>query len=258
MKLTNWYEIKKYSDDIYIIKEPFHFEKTNIYYILGEKRNVLIDSGTGIYPLKELLITLDDKPIDLITSHVHWDHIGNHHEFENIFVHKDDSLWLEKGIPIPENIIKKELIKDVKKDYLPDNFNIDEYKMFRTSDYNTISEGDFFDLGNRQLKVLHTPGHSPGHICLYDIKKKILFSGDIIYQGCIYCNYPSTDPNQLYESVSKLSELKINSILAGHFESPISNKELRYLKEILNEVKNDFGLNHGHGKFTNRSISLLL
>ena len=48
-----------------------------------------------------------------------------------------------------------------------------------------LHDEDCIDLGNRKLVVIHTPGHSPGHCCFYEADRKYLYSGDLIYSGCL-------------------------------------------------------------------------
>ena len=56
-----------------------------------------------------------------------------------------------------------------------------------------MDEGDVIDLGNKAYQVLHLPGHSPGSIGLFDVKSKILFSGDAIYDGELLDNFYHSD-----------------------------------------------------------------
>lgn len=74
------------------------------------------------------------------------------------------------------------------------------------------------DLGDRTLKVIHTPGHSPGHCCFYEPDRKYLYSGDLIYHGCLDAFYPATDLQQFFQSVRKVRALSVRRILPGHHQ----------------------------------------
>ncbi len=65
-------------------------------------------------------------------------------------------------------------------------------------------EKDWLNLGGRKIRVIHTPGHSPGHCCFYEPERRYLFSGDLIYKGCLYAFYPTTNPQLFYRSVKRL------------------------------------------------------
>lgn len=254
--MNDWYEVKKIDSKTYVISEPFHWEHTNMYYIIGEKRNILLDTGTGIYPLKDILLNIDNKPIDVVTSHVHWDHIGNHKEFNNIYVHECDSNWLENGIPLPDFVIREEVIKDVYKNMLPKEFNIEKYDTYKSKNYSSVSDGHVFDLGNRKIKVIHTPGHSPGHICLFEEDRGYLFSGDILYKGTIYCHYPSTDPKLLNESIKRISNLKVKKVLPGHNLTPLGIEYISKIVKIFVNINKENKLEHGTGLFTVEDVSV--
>lgn len=97
-----------------------------------------------------------------------------------------------------------------------------------------LSDGDKKDIGGRILTVIHTPGHSPGHICLWEEERGYLFTGDLIYKGTLFAFYPSTDPVQFKQSVDKISSLhKITRILLGHYDSDIK-------PEFIGKVKAGF------------------
>lgn len=127
-----------------------------------------------------------------LTTHVHWDHIGGHGYFENIAVHETEKDWLAVKFPIPLQVVKKNLM--CKPCDFPEDFVSDNYQIYQDVPQRILRDGDFLDLGDRQVMVVHTPGHSPGHCCFYEPKKKDLYSGDFIYSGCLDAFYPTTDP----------------------------------------------------------------
>ncbi len=81
-----------------------------------------------------------------------------------------------------------------------------------------LKEGEL-RLGDSRFTVIPTPGHSPGSICLYNPKEKLLISGDtLFYLGVGRTDLPGGDVEQLAESVRTLSRLDIEFILPGHGE----------------------------------------
>jgi len=244
-----WYKIEKIDDITYVISEPHHWEDTNIYYLIGEKRNIVIDTGIGIWPIKNILKEIDDKDISVITTHVHWDHIGNHSEFENIMVHKSEEKWIKNGIPLPIEVIRKNVIRDVNEELLPLDFNINDYELFKSNNIEIVEDGEIIELGGRDLQILHTPGHSPGHIAVYDIKKKYIFTGDLIYKGRLYCNYESTEPIGFYNSIKKIHGMKreVTKIFGGHYNPELSFSYLDDIMELMKRVHDNNGLYHGSG-----------
>lgn len=234
----SWYSVEKINETFYRISEDKHWERTNLYYFIGEKRNILFDTGTGIKPLKALLEKIDDKPIDVILSHAHWDHLGNIHEFEDVYVHPNDMEWVKLGLPLPDEKIIEMMTKDVDGEYL-EGFKLPPLK------HATPMDVTKYDFGG--LSLIETPGHSPGSICLYDQVSKSLFSGDTIYEGTVYCHFESTDPVKLDGSISKINELEVKTVYPGHY-SVLNADVIEDLASVLNEYKREDILHHGGGK----------
>ena len=79
-----------------------------------------------------------------------------------------------------------------------------------------LREGDL-DLGNVHLKVLHTPGHSPGSISLYWADQRVLITGDVVFYGGIgRTDLPGGDGQLLKQSIERLSEFDTEYLLPGH------------------------------------------
>jgi hydroxyacylglutathione hydrolase len=82
-----------------------------------------------------------------------------------------------------------------------------------------LREGEL-QVGDMKFQVIHTPGHSPGSICLYWPHEKVLFTGDVIfYQGIGRTDLPGGDGEALKESIRRLSSLEVEHLLPGHGEA---------------------------------------
>ena len=87
-----------------------------------------------------------------------------------------------------------------------------------------LQEGEL-RVDDMNFQVLHSPGHSPGSICLYWTEQKALFSGDVIFQqGLGRTDLPGGNGNQLKQSIRRLSQLDVEILLPGH-GSIVSGKE---------------------------------
>ena len=79
-----------------------------------------------------------------------------------------------------------------------------------------LGEGELI-LGDETLEVIHTPGHSPGHVCLYWPKHKALIAGDLVFaQGVGRVDFPGGSGEQLKESIKKVAAYDIELLLPGH------------------------------------------
>lgn len=236
MLKDSWFTIQEIDKKTFAISEYGHWEKVHSFLLLGEEKAVLIDTGLGIDNIKKITDQLTDLPIEVITTHVHTDHIGSHREFEIIYVHEDDKDWLVNGI---KGLSIEQIRKDISRDVTlptPKTFNPATYTPFQGEPTGLLHDGDVIDIGNRKITIYHTPGHSPGHISVFDNTKGYLFTGDLLYDETpIYAFYPSTNPVDLVSSLERISEIpNVTKIFGSHNTLGL---EPTILQEVKNAVK---------------------
>ena len=245
--MNSWFTIETLDTQTFAISEYRHWEETHCYLLCGSKKAVLIDTGLGVCNIKSVVKSLTTLPIIVFTSHVHWDHIGSHQFFDCIAVHEAEKDWISGDFPLTLQEVKKQLAK-TPCDF-PAEFDINAYRIFQGKPQILLHDGDIFDLGERKLQVIHTPGHSPGHCCFYEPKKKYLYSGDLIYKGCLDAFYPSTSPRLFYESVRKLKKYDISKVLPGHHQLNIPVSLIGEIEEAFAELERHGQLKQGNGLF---------
>ena len=255
-----WFEIDKVDEDTYVISENKHWEEFNTYYLLGDRYNLVIDCGIGIYKIKDLLNKIDQKEKKLIITHMHWDHIGNIEEFKEVYLSEKANYYFENGYWEPIEEVRKKVIRDVNQNLLPDSFNIDEYEIGKSKRGKVIKEGETFGLGNRKIEVIETPGHTEDHICLYDKTNKYLFAGDFIYQGPLYLERDYTDIEDYFLSLKKLIENypEIEKILSSHYKPEISSKYLKEIYQFILKLKEKGEFKQGTGIHKNSKHEIIL
>lgn len=214
----SWFTVTQINNTTFAISEYGHWEQVHSYLLIGEEKAALIDTGLGIDNIKRITDQLTNLPIIVLTTHVHWDHIGSHGEFKNIYVHKDEEDWLVNGI---KKLSIEQIRKDVSRDITiptPETFNPDTYKPFQGNPTGLLNDGDEIEIGNRKLTIYHTPGHSPGHISIFDNSKGYLFTGDLLYDETpVYAFFPTTNPVDLTQSLKKISNIpNVTKIYGGH------------------------------------------
>ena len=245
--MDNWFEVEKLDDSTFAISEYKHWEETHCYLLLGAKRAVLIDTGLGVSNIKSIVDDLTSLPILVITTHAHWDHIGGHRHFKNFAVHENEVEWISEKFPIPLQAVKNNLT--LKPCEFPNDFCLDNYSIFRGSPTRILHDGDQIDLGNRTLTVIHTPGHSPGHCCFYEQDRGWLYSGDLIYKGCLDAFYPTTDPLLFMRSIEKVRKLHPEKVLPAHHQLNISVSLVDETANAFNELYRQGKLQQGNGVF---------
>jgi len=178
----------------------------NVYLILDEVP-VLIDAGMDPEPtIRNIKKLIDPQKIEMIIlTHSHHDHSG--------------------GVPrLKEVTGARVLIHEEEAGFLGDDMATVAYLFGRPAPVieadGILYEGDVLDLGELKLEVMHTPGHSPGGICLYEPRAKVLFSGDTVFpQGNIGRTdlYAGCDAD-LISSIERLTKLDVEVLYPGHME----------------------------------------
>lgn len=207
----------------------------NYYVAVGDEYAALIDTGAGIGKIIDDVRKITDKPIKVLLTHGHLDHLGGMYAFEEAYMHqRDDKLYQEH---YPSVAMRKWYIETRVPIRFPGEGHIEalveqlpEKKDLTLFPYIPIKEGDTIDLGNRILEIYETPGHSPGHVSYLDRANRLLFSGDTINDSIIIFNKEGGNREELEiysHSIKKLWDLSdaYDTLLVGH-ENPVMQKEV--------------------------------
>jgi len=227
-----WFEVYEVDPDIYVIYEPGQFEEAVSYLVLGEERAALVDTGCGIGDIKGLVEELTDLPVTVVNTHAHNDHVAQNYLFEEVAAYDDARSRgvAEKGCSHEEmaHLIARGMVwKPLPEAFNPDSYRVPPYKVTRW-----LKDGDVIELGNRRFEVVHTPGHSPDHICLLERGARLLWTGDIFYTGGIYTYLPGGDMDTIIGSYKRMIALfpHYDRLMPSHNE-PLVEKEM--LREVL-------------------------
>ncbi|SHH14028.1 MBL fold metallo-hydrolase [Tepidibacter thalassicus] len=172
-------------------------------YILGDeqtKKCAVLDPGGSLDEIIDIVENNEFKVDYIILTHGHGDHIGAVKELKQktnakILAHEDEKFIL--------NSSKNNLTHMMGGAF---EIEADEY----------LKDGQIVKIGNLELKIIHTPGHTPGCICIK--VDDVLFTGDTLFAGSIgRTDLPGGDYDTILDSLDKLSNLDDNlKVLPGH------------------------------------------
>jgi len=231
-----WYSVEKLSNDIRLIAEPHiePFYRCNIWHVRGRDHDALIDSGMGVVSLRQYVPLVSQRPLIAIASHTHFDHIGCHHEFENRLVHRAEADILAS--PSRTSTLAVPYVTDQIFTALPPlPYASTTYEVRAAPATRLLEDGDVIDLGNRQLEVIHTPGHSPGGIALWEVATETLFSGDIVYDGPLIEDTYHANAEDYVKSMQRLLELPVRTVHGGHFPSYDRERHRQIIRSWLDK-----------------------
>ncbi|AQU83702.1 MULTISPECIES: MBL fold metallo-hydrolase [unclassified Halomonas] len=225
----HWYRTVYKADGITLIDEPWikPFYRCNIWHVQGSKRGMVVDFGLGAVPLRQYVALLSERNLLAVASHTHFDHIGAAHEFDCCHVHAAEAEILispDNARTLADQFLGDDMFEALpSKPYSHKRYHITAPQMVRP-----LEDGEILDLGNRQWEVIHTPGHSPGGIALWEAATQTLISGDLIYDGPLIEDLWHSNLVDYAASMRRLRELPVRTVHGGHFPS-FSGQHLKQL-----------------------------
>lgn len=209
--------VKQLNEHIYLMDD--NHESTG-YLVIGEEQALVIDTMNGKEDVKAVVREITDLPLTVVNTHGHPDHIYGNIFFEKAYMHPED-------LPVAERFIKEpEFISDCQKR----NLHMPEFL--------PIYPGEVIDLGGIKLEVIGLPGHTPGGICLFLRKDRIMFTGDSM-NGHTWMQGPESLPmNRFLDNLNALEPMwnEVDYILTGHSQGLEDASAMLALRDAVAEL----------------------
>ncbi len=206
----------------------------------GTERGLLIDTGCGMYNIRELADELCPVPYDVAITHAHGDHMGHIDMWAQIYMHPDDFDQMT-----PEGMEQRRERYSAGGGYAQMMTGFGSFSAYDITyeqqhypdhipELLPMPEGFVFHLGGRDLEVIHTPGHTKGEVVLLDPRERILFSGDA-------CNpnlgISATSVNTAYKGLLKVKarEIEFDRNFNNHIGYGKSNINRSVPREVLDD-----------------------
>ncbi len=234
-----WFRKRQIDAGLAVLDEPYVHEifRSNIWHLRGRDLDLIVDTGMGLGILSAALDLTPGKPVLAVATHVHVDHVGSLHEFDDragprieaaAFATMEDKVTYADAF---------RALKDPVSAKPFEGWNAKKYRLTPAPLTRLLDEGDVIDTGDRLFAVLHLPGHSPGSIGLLDEKDGLFFSGDAIYDDELYDDLPDSDREAYRATMARIADLPARIVHGGHGESFDAAKMREIARRYIAESK---------------------
>jgi glyoxylase-like metal-dependent hydrolase (beta-lactamase superfamily II) len=213
-----WFGVEYHGEEIWRLREAHidPFLAGDIWLVRGRDRALVVDSGTGIRSPVPLIEALSGKPVIAVALNCFYDHAGGLHHFSERACHPGDAAAIAE--PSDATSLSGIYVRDSMFSALPEaGYQASDYRMRGAAPTRLLEEGDVIDLGNRRIEVLHTPGMTPGSLCLWERETGSLFTSDTMYDDPMDSGLDPTDAARFAESLKRLREVPASQVYGGHF-----------------------------------------
>jgi len=188
----DYFVVEKLDERTFAIGEPRYYQGNYTYLIIGEKRALMFDSGSGMRDIRPVVASLTKLPVTVLPSHLHFDHLGGVNAFDHVAM---------IDLPQTRNDVVDGVFKPGRYEFLG-MFDGRTAPTFEVKEW--ISPGSTIDLGGRSLTALAVPGHTSQSVALVDVQARQLFAGDLIYPTMVYAFLPDASLSAYRETTRRL------------------------------------------------------
>jgi glyoxylase-like metal-dependent hydrolase (beta-lactamase superfamily II) len=252
-----WHEVYSVEPGVFAITEPRQFQEAISYLIVGDSGAVLFDSGIGLVPLAPVVQALTSKPVRVLNSHSHFDHVGANHEFEQVLA-LDLPFTRDNEGGTPHHDVADEVMPDAFCGTSPANADTATFRSRPWRVARRVAIGDTLSLGDRVLEILAAPGHTPDAIVLHDRTNGLLFTGDTFYESQLWFFAKETDIDAYERTMHRLSALapSLRRVLPAHNTVSASPSRLTDVARAVRVLREGGGVRVPQGEGDREAVTV--
>jgi hydroxyacylglutathione hydrolase len=190
--MDDYWVVQEIDSNTYAIGEPRYYQANYAYLIVGERRALLFDAGSGTRDIAPVVKNLTNLPVTVMPSHLHYDHLAGISGFASIALMDlpETRADVSDGKFTPSRYEYLGMIDNL----MPPQFRVTEW----------CKPGTTIDLGGRAIRILNVPGHTHSSVALYEASTRRLFSGDFMYPTTLYAFLPEASLTEYLATTREL------------------------------------------------------
>ena len=188
-----YFQVEALDAQTFAIGEPLYEQQNWSFLLVGEARALLFDTGSYFGDITGVVGRRVSGHLTALPSHMHFDHLGNVLRLDHVAL---------PDLPVLRDCATDDWVEPTDTLFLSD-FENREPPRFRVAEWLAI--GTTIDLGGRQLELLHTPGHSPDSVSLWEPARDRLYAADFLCHGQLYAQTPGARLDQYLRTARRVA-----------------------------------------------------
>lgn len=218
-----WYLVEELDPRTFAIGEPRYEQQNWSYLLVGTARALLFDTGSYLGDITGVVARRAPGPLSVLPSHMHYDHLGNVTRFAHVVLPDLEVLraCAEGGRVTPPEW----LFLGAHENRTAPGIEVKEW----------LAPDGWIDLGGRRVQLLHTPGHSPDSVALWEPERDRLLAADYLYRGPLYAQTPGASLADYLATARRLCAITgpATAIFGAHADAPTAPRLARADLEAL-------------------------
>jgi glyoxylase-like metal-dependent hydrolase (beta-lactamase superfamily II) len=242
-----WFDVYELPRHVYALAEYGHVQGVSSFLVIGSEKALLWDTGMGISDISKVVQQITELETIVVNSHTHFDHTGDSWRFPRVHIFDDDYAVNVLASGLTHYDLRFDALPELFTKDLPKEFNLETYCIppVEREHIVPVQHGHSFNLGDRQLEVLHSPGHTHDCIMLYDRQNRLLLTGDAFTDSIfafmddrVMPKYGTSDLHDLEKTVNQACKLlpELDYLLPSHGELLLDPEILQTASRALGKI----------------------
>ena len=243
---SGYYQVRRIYPWLYSIYDP---DSVYCYLLVGEDRALLFDTVYGIGSLPAVIKKITNKPVTVVVSHGHGDHVNGAYQFDEVWMHEADFSMAHSAT---SEISRRRTLEGLaaSRQILPEGFDPEIFIYAGAGNLQKIEPGFVFDLGGLNIEIINMEGHTSGSIGILAREHRVFFTSDAAnFHAWMFL--PESLPMRYYiNMLERTILLDFDTFFSGHSDAPMSKGDYEKILNVARNATMEKALPYSHAYFS--------